>query len=101
MKDLPIVCTLTPDTVATRKAQLLPRLVQKADAIEETADGYRLQFAPSSELLTSIASVIDAERRCCRFLRFELAVEPDEGPITLIISGPPGASEFLEAMLQA
>jgi hypothetical protein len=37
MKDLPIVCILTAATRETRKAQRLPRLVQKADAIEETA----------------------------------------------------------------
>ena len=45
-----------------------------------------------------IAQAIDAERQCCRFVRFTLTVEPDEGPITLDLTGPPGSREFLSAL---
>ena len=46
MTNLPVVCTLTPDTIATRKAGLLPGLVQRADSREEAADGIRSGFRP-------------------------------------------------------
>jgi len=42
-----------------------------------------LRFAPPGETLSSIARAVEAERHCCRFLRFTLTVEPDEGPFTL------------------
>jgi hypothetical protein len=32
----------------------------------------RLEFEATEELLHAIASVIAAERHCCRFLRFQL-----------------------------
>ena len=44
-------------------------------------------------------TVIDAERRCCRFLRFSVLVEADAGPIVVEITGPPGTREFLEALV--
>jgi hypothetical protein len=98
MANLPIVCTLTPKTLATRKAQLLPGLFRRAAAAEATQEGFRLRFDSAAETLHAIAAAIEAERHCCRFLRFELAVEPDEGPLVLTLSGPPGAREFVAAL---
>jgi len=68
-----------------------------------TASSHRtviLRFAPTGEILSTIARVVDAERQCCRFLRFDIAVEPDEGPIFLELSGPPGTPEFVQALLE-
>jgi predicted RNA methylase len=47
----------------------------------------------------SSAVAVDAERRCCRFLRFTLTVEPDEGLFTLDLTGPQGTLEFVTALL--
>ena len=96
---LPIVCTLSPETLATRKAGLLPGLAREAELREATAGGLRLRFAPSPERLQHIAAVIDAERQCCRFLRFALTVEPDGGPVWLDLSGPVGTGDFLAAFV--
>lgn len=98
MTDLPVVCTLTPATIATRKAGLLPGLVERAESREDTADSVRLKFP--SDALSAILSTVDAERQCCRFLRFEITVEPDGGPIWLSLSGPPGTREFLIALIE-
>jgi hypothetical protein len=46
-----------------------------------------------------VASVVEAERQCCRFLRFAIQVEPEDGPIYLDLSGPPGTREFLAGVL--
>jgi hypothetical protein len=96
---IPIVCTLSPETVATRKANLLPGLVQKAQSREVLADGFRFQFA--AETWPALMQTIDAERRCCRFLRFEIIVEPDGGPVCVSVTGPPGTREFLSALFDA
>jgi hypothetical protein len=50
-------------------------------------------------LLRQVADVIDAERRCCRFLRFQLILEPDAGAFTLEVTGPTGTVAFLEQLI--
>ena len=99
MADLPIACTLTPETIRTLRAGLLPGLLERADARETLPEGYRVRFAATGDILPSIARTVDAERQCCRFLRFLITVEPDGGPITLDITGPNGTREFLDALL--
>jgi len=99
MVDLPVVCTLTPDTIATRKAELLPHLVRQAESREDTEHGLRFSFPP--EVWSAIAATIDAERRCCCFLRFDITIEPNGGPILVTLSGPPGTREFLDALLES
>jgi hypothetical protein len=99
MPDLPIACTLTPAELEHRKASLLPGLV--ARAVEQLAlpNGVRWRFAPTDDLLAALTPVIEAERRCYRFLRFVVAVEPTGGSISLAVTGPPGTREFLEQLV--
>ena len=97
--ELPIVCTLTPEQFQTRRSTLLPGVLARAHAVEAIAEGYRVGFAASSETLQANAAMIDAERQCCRFLRFQLTIQPDEGPIVLDVTGPPGTREFLAAII--
>ena len=100
MADLPIVCTLTPAALQARREGLLSDLLRRAEGHEELPQGYRLRFAATGETLSAIARTVDSERRCCRFLRFGITVEPDEGPILLELSGPPGTREFVAALLE-
>jgi hypothetical protein len=99
MAELPIVCTLGPDALSARRQGLLSELRQQASGQEFLSDGLRLRFAPSGDTLAKIAATVDAERLCCRFLRFTLTVEPDEGQFTLDLTGPQGTSEFVSALL--
>ena len=99
MTDLPVACTLGPAALKARRANLLGALLHRADERRELPNGYRLQFAPEGDVLSEIARTVDAERQCCRFLRFTVTVEPDDGPIALDLTGPAGTREFLAAML--
>ena len=99
MTDLPIVCSLDGAEIRRRQDELLPALFQRVLERQAIEGGYRLRFAPSRELLDLVVRVIDAERRCCRFLRFHLTVEPDEGPMWLDVTGPEGTAAFLDALL--
>jgi hypothetical protein len=63
--------------------------------------GYRIEFAPEAETLGLVADMIDAERQCCRFLRFALTVEPNAGPVRLEVTFPEDAQEFVEALLES
>jgi hypothetical protein len=94
-----IACSLSPDAIRAGRAGLLPGLREQASEVMETVNGFRLTFAPSSETLLMIARAIDAERQCCRWLRFDLTVTADGGPIHLELSGPRGAQAFLREVL--
>jgi hypothetical protein len=101
MSDLPVACTLDPSALRARREGLLSDLVRRADEHEELPSGHRLRFATADDTLTLIARAVDAERRCCRFLRFQIFVEPDGGPISLELTGPPGTREFVSALLES
>jgi hypothetical protein len=100
MNDLPIVCTLQPGELNARAAELLPSVVAAARARRPIDNGFRFEFEARSEILSSIVRMIDAERKCCRFLQFQLTIEPGEGPVVLEVTGPPGSQEFLGAMIE-
>lgn len=101
MTSLPVVCTLTPAALRIRREEVLAGLVGRAESLEQLPDGLRLRFAPAGDTLSTIARLIEAERQCCRFLRFRLTIEPDAGPMVLELSGPPATAEFLGALLSA
>ncbi|MGH7545519.1 MAG: hypothetical protein ACREKI_04980 [Gemmatimonadota bacterium] len=91
----PIACELSPGELELRRAALLPGLVEHAVRREELADGFRWRFEPEPGLLGRIAAVVEAERNCCRFLRFRLEIEPDGGAFSLEVTGPDGTAAFL------
>src|SRR5687768_9818488 len=99
MSDLPIACTLTPDIQRIRRAALLPGLFARAEARDTLPEGYRLRFHPEANMLSAIAETVNAERHCCRFLRFQITVDPDGGSMWLDVTGPSGTREFLDALV--
>ena len=100
MPELPVACTLTPDALRTRREGLLMDLVRRAEGREDLSEGVRFEFAPSSETIALIARAVEAERHCCRFLRFGITVEPDGGQMFLELTGPPGTRDFVSALLE-
>ena len=100
MSELPIACTLTPEALQTRREGLLMDLVRRTLRREDLTDGLRLEFAPSGETIALIARAVEAERHCCRFLRFGMTVEPDGGPVFLELTGPAGTRDFVSALIE-
>ena len=101
MSDLPVACMLSAAALRTRREGLLSDILRRADGRQQIPEGHRLRFAASEDILGIIARTVDAERQCCRFLRFQITVEPDGGAISLELSGPPGSQEFLSALFDA
>ena len=97
MDDLPIACTLSEDSLRVRK-ESLARVATQSMKTTKVENGFRLEFAAGSDTLMNIVAVIDAERQCCRFLRFALTIEQNLGPIVLELTGPDGTQGFLEAL---
>jgi hypothetical protein len=65
----------------TRRDGLRADLLQRAEHHELTEDELRVRFVPEADAVAMLARVVDAERQCCRFLRFVITVEPDGGPV--------------------
>ena len=101
MPDLPIVCTLGPAALAARREGPLSDLLRRADDHQDLPEGLRLRFPADGDTFGVIARAVDAERQCCRFLRFQITVEPDGGPVWLELTGPPGTREFMSALLDS
>jgi hypothetical protein len=100
MPDLPVACTLSPEALATRRQGLLAELLGRADVHEVLADGHRWSFEATNDVWGKILRMVEAEHRCCKFLRFDIIVEPDGGPISVELTGPPGTREFLAALVE-
>ena len=100
MTDHPIMCTLDPASLQARRDGLLSDLLRRAEAHEPLDAGHRLRFPAGGGTIPAIARVIEAERQCCRFLRFTLTVEPDGGPVILELTGPAGTREFIATLLE-
>lgn len=98
---LPVACSLSPEALAARREGLLRDLVARAESREALPSGWRLRFTAEPGILMTIARTVDAERQCCRFLRFEIALEPNGGPISLDLSGPLGTADFLAALFES
>lgn len=75
--------------------------MQRAEGITAVENGVRLQFSYKRGILEEVARVLEQEHRCCRFLRFQLTIEPGEGPVFLEVTGPSGTRELLEGLAVA
>lgn len=95
MAELPIACSLTSAELQERRRTILQRVRGAVVEVRELADGYAYSFPVEGEWLPELGSMIDLERQCCPFLRFQLSVEPKSGPIWLELTGPDGTKEFL------
>ena len=94
----PLACSLTPEDLRDRRDALLPGLIHRADTVTDLENGLRLEFKSKSGLLAEIARIMEQERGCCTFLRFNLTAEAEDGPITLDVTGPKGTREVLRSL---
>ena len=99
--ELPIACNLTDSDFQERRAGLLKTVSGGVAETKELEDGYAYRFPSDVSWLATLANVITIERECCPFLRFNLRLEPAEGPIWLELTGPPGTREFLNSIFKA
>ena len=98
---LPIACNLNDAEFRERRADLLRTFQGALLETRELDDGYAYQFPSDPDWISQMAQLITFERACCPFLRFNLRVEPDNGPLWLELTGPPGTREFLQSLFSA
>ena len=98
--EAPFACDMTamsPEQRAEHHA-LTKRLVSElAVPVKATPDAISLSVPASA--YEDVARFVALERLCCPFLHFSLEIPPSEAALTLTLSGPPGAAEFIRAEL--
>ena len=98
-RNLPIACSLTAIELEASREGLLPGLLKHAIGEEPIPGGFRWRFDAQQNRVKEAGAVIEAEHRCCPFLRFVLIVEPGDGSLFLEVTGPEGTEDFLSTLL--
>jgi MerR family copper efflux transcriptional regulator len=93
----PIACSLDADELDARLDEWRALLPQAEITNLEPA-GARLRFDRDADVAT-IASLLDAEQRCCRFLTFTLTVT--DHSVVVDVAAPPEAREAVSDLLAA
>ena len=61
----------------------------------ELSNGYEFRFADEPDVLKPLAEFVLLEKLCCPFLRFEIEVEAERGPVWLRLTGREGVKAFI------
>lgn len=94
-----LACRLIGKELAERKVAIAVELLDHADSVEERTDGYELRWSDGELWAERVLELVRLERQCCPFIRFEIVVEPDDGPVTLRLLGNDEVKRFIRAEL--
>ncbi len=78
--NLPVACTLSTPELHEREQTVLAKVRARVQEVRDLDSGYALRFDPEGAMLADLATLIELERQCCPFLRFELRGAPRERP---------------------
>ena len=70
-------------------------LFSQIQETRELPNGHELRFANETDVLQRLADFVSLEKLCCPFLRFEIEVEAEYGPVWLRLTGREGVKEFI------
>ena len=87
------------DRVGARKEAITRDLFAYVDRVEELPDGFGFRFPAADPWAAKALEFIEVEKECCPFFTFELAFEPDDGPLWLRLRGSATIKEFVRADL--
>lgn len=94
----PIACKLTSAELQIRRAEVLAQIRADVINVTELEGGLRFEFPGNQDQIRRLGTLIELEHECCPFLRFQLTVEPGDGPALLELTGPEGTKDFLKTL---
>jgi hypothetical protein len=83
------------------KAVIAAEMLDHANSITELPAGYELRFAGTDEWIGRVFDFVRLERQCCPFIRFEVGLSPNDGPVTLRLLGNPEVKRFIASEILA
>ena len=96
-----LACRLIGKELTERKAAIAAELLNHAESITELPAGHELRFAGTDEWVERVFEFVRLERQCCPFIRFEVGLSPNEGPVTLRLLGNPEVKRFIASEILA
>ena len=78
------------------RTDFVPKIIE----VEKIADGFVYWFERSAEQIHDVAEFALFESECCDFLDFGIGLSTGGDRISLRISGPQGAANFLELAMK-
>jgi len=93
----PLACDMTAIPAEHRPVHLAKsrELFSQIGETRELPSGYEFRFADETSVLVRLADFVSLEKLCCPFLRFEIEVEAESGPVWLRLTGREGVKEFI------
>ncbi|MEP6951847.1 MAG: hypothetical protein ABI863_21335 [Ginsengibacter sp.] len=95
-----ISCKLTSPELQKYKTEVISLLKSEVLQRKELDNGYQYSFDGSDKMIDHIINFIKSESACCDFFTFNLSVEDVNRNVVLIITGPEGAKEFINAEME-
>lgn len=96
----PSRCTLSGTEFADRVSGA--GFLAKRLEVRELEDGYAFRFpGDDMDLASHLAKWIVEERQCCSFLRFEMTLEADQGPIWVSVAGSREFKALIASLLES
>lgn len=93
---LPIACSLTPDELGQRSAELESLFAHATDA-REHSEGYSFAFPAEPSEARTLLDFVLFERACCPFFTFSLAFPSPHTTIWLTVRGAEETKSVLAA----
>jgi len=93
--EISIKYPLSRETALELREPILAVVLDSLKSVQVHDEGYTLNFGRESQVIKPLAQMIEIERVVNSFLRLQLIVESNQGPIKLDLSGPAGTRDFL------
>ncbi len=90
-----LACNLVGREFAERKETIARDLFAHVERVEELPDGFGFRFPAAEPWAARALEFIAAEKLCCPFFTFELAFEPNDGPLWLRLRGSEEIKAFV------
>ena len=97
--DIVLACELQaiPRELLPAHQANVQRVFASIQEVQELPTGYALRLPNETDLLQTVMAFISYERLCCPFFRFNLEIEPQQGPIWLRLTGTEDVKNFLQS----
>ena len=91
-----LTCKLTSPELQQRKATVLESLRKQIIGSKESENGYSFKFKGSDKMIDELTEFAKSERQCCDFFTFNISITGDTSIVTMEITGPKEAKEFIQ-----
>lgn len=83
-------------TARKRHLEVAKQLRVATKEVRELPDGYAFRFTSDQAAILLVSEFMARERLCCPFFKFEMVIEPEDGPLWMRLHGAAGVKDFIK-----